>query len=385
MNQKVKYFFQLMALITLAGTSNASVKFSGFASAGVITGDLETPFLSGQDLIGESSSFGADNTVGIQVAADINQQIYFATQLLGKGTVDSYSVSAQWAYITYKLSKRASVRLGRMNFPVTLFSEFQEIGFSYPWVRTPIEVYNIVPLSTFSGVDLLFTFDLAGINWQIQPFIGSSPGVDVLGISGDVEHAFGATIIAQLENGTLRITAAHVNEVNFEFSTLGTAANLNMDVTFFSAGIEYEKNNVLFISEFLKKDVHNSPKSDFNSISDMMGYYVTLGYRMGEFLPHFTYGDTRSDHRALILLEGSPFPGVPSTVWTAPEDFIIPSNTELFLQKSYVLGLRYNFSQETAIKLDYQKIIPDDGSWGVFLNDPGDSAELLSIAVDVIF
>jgi hypothetical protein len=380
----------LAVLLINAGAANAAVDISGFASVGAMASDTDATFLSGSDVIGESASFGADNTLGLQVSADVNKQTSVAAQLLAKGTVDSYSIAAQWAYISYELSDKVSARMGRLNFPATLFSEYQEIGFSYPWVRAPMEVYTVLPLATYSGLDLVYSFDSGQINWLIQPFIGSSPGIKAVGGSGEATLAYGATLTANLDNGKLSFTATQAEGVEFIFSTGGADLSLNIDMTFLSAGIEYEQNNVVLIAELVNKNIHNNPQGDIRTISDMMAGYITLGYRVGDFLPHFTFSDTRSDHQSAFFPAGSALPsppptGVPAAFWLAPQDMIIPGNGELILQKSYTLGLRYDFSSQAALKVDYQKIIPDDNSWGVFFSDPGDEVNLLSFAVDVVF
>ena len=122
----------------------------------------------------------------------------------------------------------------------------------------------------------------------------------------------------------------------------------------------------------------------------MFAYYLTLAYRMGDFLPHFTYSGTKSEHQPIFIPAGSLLPGlppqdIPSQYWVAPADMLVPSNVELFLQKSYTVGLRYDLNSQAAIKFDFQRMIMDEGSWGVFYSDPGEEVDLISIAVDVVF
>jgi len=388
--KRLKRHSLLAVLIISAGAAHAAVDISGFASAGYIASDSDATFISGSDVISESASFGADNTLGFQLSADINKQTTVAAQLLAKGTVDSYSVAAQWAYIGYKLSDGVSARMGRLNFPATLYSEYQEIGISYPWVRPPVEVYAVLPLATYSGLDLFYSFGSGQLSWLIQPFIGSSPEINAVGGRGEANLVYGGTLIANLDNGKLSLTVTQADGVEFIFSTGGVDLSLNIDMTFLSAGFEYEQNNVVLISELVNKNIHNNPQGDIRTISDMMAGYITLGYRLGDFLPHFTYSDTQSDHQSAFFPAGSALPapspqGIPAAFWLAPQDMIMPSNAELILQKSFTLGLRYNFSSQTTLKVDYQKIIPDDNSWGVFFSDPGDEVNLLSFAVDVVF
>ncbi len=391
----MKYRFlkrhSLLAMLMInAGLANAAVDISGFASAGYVVSDSDATFISASDVISESASFGADNTLGFQISADINKQTTVGAQLLAKGTVDSYSVAAQWAYVGFNLSDDVSARMGRLNFPATLYSEYQEIGISYPWVRPPIEVYTVLPLATYSGLDLFYSFGDDQLEWLIQPFLGSSPEFNSVGGRGEVNLVYGATLIANFENGRLSFTATQADGVGFLFSTGGVDLSLNIDMTFLSAGFEYEQNNIVLIAELVNKDIHNNSQGDIRTVSDMMAGYITLGYRLGDFLPHFTYSDTQSDHQSAFFPAGSALPspppqGIPAEFWLAPQDMVVPGNAELILQKSYTLGLRYDFSSQTTLKMDYQKIIPDDNSWGVFYSDPGDEVNLLSFVVDVVF
>lgn len=388
--KRLKQHSLVVLLTTITGFANAAVDVSGFASAGYMASDTDASFISGPDVISESASFGADNTFGLQIYSDINNQTSVAAQLLAKGTVDSYSVASQWAYIGYKASGNVSARMGRLNFPATLYSEYQEVGVSYPWVRPPMEVYTVLPLATYSGLDLFYSFGKGRINWMFQPFIGSSPKIKAVGGTGEAHLVYGGTVIADSDNGKLSLTITQAEGVEFIFSTGGAGLSLNIDMTFLSAGFEYEKNNVVLIAELVNKNIHNNPQGDIRTISDMMAGYITLGYRLGNFLPHFTYSDTWSDHQAAFFPVGSALPapapqGVPDALWLAPKDMILPGNGELILQKTYTLGLRYDFSSQAALKMDYQKIIPDDNSWGVFFSDPGDEVNLLSFAVDVVF
>ena len=211
-----------------------------------------------------------------------------------------------------------------------------------------------------------------------------------MGGSGTVNLAYGVTLVGGLENGKLSLTVAQADDVEYVFSTGGVDLSINIDMTFLSAGFEYEKNNIVLIAELVSKDVYNNPEADIRTVSDMMAGYITLGYRLGDFLPHFTYSDTKSDHKSMFIPAGSslPFPapaGIPESLWVAPQDMIVPSNGEMMLQKSYTLGLRYDVSSQVALKADYQRIIPDENSWGVFFSDPGKEANLLSFVIDVVF
>jgi len=147
-------YYTLFLMALYITPVHAAVDISGFATAGLVAGDTENSFLSGPDVITESAQFGADNILGLQVNADINSKVNVTGQFVAKAVEDSYDIYARWAYISYEISKQLTMRMGRMNFPGALYNDVQEVGFSYPWVRNPIEAYTLLPITSNSGADL---------------------------------------------------------------------------------------------------------------------------------------------------------------------------------------------------------------------------------------
>lgn len=368
----------------------AAVDFSGFASAGYITGDTEQSFLSGADVVTKSAAFGADNVIGVQVKADINSRVDVTGQFLAKGTLDSYNLEAHWAYISYTLSPDVSLRAGKMNFPGTLYNEVQEVGFSYPWVRNPMEVYTVIPITSHSGIDVLYRFAALNVDWVLQPALGSFPLVKAMGTTIDIDLAYGFSLLGSTDYGKFNFSLINTEDTDIPIPNTPLDLSLNVDFTFAMLGFELEFDDVLLISELIKRDTRVNPNSDVSSESDIFAYYVTLGYRLGNFLPHLTYAASESDTPVRYLPAGSAMPGpppqgVPAPYWVAPQAMMYPTNLELPLQSSYTAGLRYDVNSQTALKMEMQRISPEAGSWGVFYRDPGKRADLFSVAVDVVF
>ena len=382
--------FALLVIFIFSATVQAEIKIGGFATAGLIIGDTENDFVSGADVITESAAFGADNTLGLQVTADVNSKVNMTTQLIAKAVDDSYDVYAHWAYISYELSPDVTVRMGRMNFPGALFSEVQEVGFSYPWIRNPIEVYTLMPISSHSGFDVFYRFEALDIDWVMQSSVGSFPALGAIGATIEIDLAYGFSFSAYTDHGKWNLSIINTEDTNIAIPVGGTEVSINFDVGFATAGFDLEFGNIVVISEIMKKMIKNNPAADIYSKSDMLAYYLTLGYRMGDFIPHFTYGGSQSDHKPVLYPAGSALPGtppsdIPAQYWVAPTDMLVASSVELFLQKSYTAGLRYDYSSQVALKFEVQRIVPDKGGWGVFYTDPGDKADLISMAVDVVF
>lgn len=388
--RKTLRFFGVLSFAFFTCKSQAAVDFSGFASAGYITGDTKQPFLTGADVITQSAAFGADNVIGVQFKADINDSVDVTGQFLAKGVLDSYNLEARWAYITYTLSPELSLRAGKMNFPGTLYNEVQEVGFSYPWIRNPMEVYTIIPITSYSGVDVLYRFDAFNVDWVFQPAIGSFPLVKAMGTTIDIDLTYGFSLVGTTDYGKFNFSLINTENTDIPIPNTPLDLSINVDFTFAILGYDLEFDDVVLISELIKRDTRVNRNSDVPSTSDIFAYYLTLGYRLGNFLPHLTYAASESDNKVHYLPAGSAMPGpppqgVPAQYWVAPQAMVYPTNLELPLQHSYTAGLRYDLNSQTALKMEMQRITPEAGSWGVFYSDPGKHADLYSVAVDVVF
>lgn len=420
-------------LATTAHAENIPVTFSGFASAGVITGDLNHDFFSGTDVISKSSTFGADNTLGLQISAAMSDQVSMTGQLLAKGTVDSYSVDSHWAYIDYHPVNNLSVRAGRLVLPIVMSSEYVDVGYAYPWIRPPAEVYSGIPMTSYSGVDLLYTLNFDSFNLVFQPYVGSVPPANSIGYQIDVQSGYGLNTTMQFDNGQLRMHSMKVNNI------VGTGNsgvfNFAMDAEIHAIGADFEFDNVLLMSEYMLKKFEFSGIPGYKD-ADGRAWYVTLGYRFGKIMPHITYasadmnknqmpalqavmGDLLAQNPALATyLQSNPAlmqafmtdpatalasldmndpavqqlmasldPALLGSLAAAPAmaNMLLPPPPLFYKQDSVTVGVRYDILPKTALKLEYQEIKPKEESWGLFLSDPGNKVQLTSFVIDVTF
>lgn len=424
-----------VALLTSvhAQAESLPVTLNGFASAGFITGDLDHDFYSGTDVISKSSTFGADNTIGLQISAAMNEQINFTGQLLAKGTIDGYGLESHWAFIDYHPSNHLSIRAGRLVLPVFLGSEYVDVGYAYPWVRPPMEVYSGIPLTSYSGVDMLYTLEFDSFNLIIQPSFGSLPPSTNIGYQIEANIGAGLNTTIEFDAGSVHAQAMTVKDVSSSYSN--GLFTLSMDFKEMAIGADLEYNNVVFMSEYMLK------KFEFTGIpgySDVEGnaWYVTLGYRMGKFLPHITYATADMDtnqapalqvmmadllaqnpalaaylqsdpammqafmsdpaaalqsldtsNPAVQQLLASIDPNALAMLASAPDlaNMLLPPAPLFYKQDSVTVGVRYDILPKTALKLEYQEIKPKEESWGLFATDPGDKVRLTSFVIDVTF
>jgi hypothetical protein len=317
-----------------------------------------------------------DSRLGLQFSGNINKRMTATAQLIARGRGGNNTIETDWAFVGIDVAPQTQVRTGKLKFPTFLISDYYEVGYAYPWIRPPQEVYTLNPLTTLVGVDMLYTPKLGSGNLLIQPYWGSNRGeAATTGEQGKVfaspaftstlptgvtapkagdPISFSVPVLAGLNAvwnfpaGSFRMGYTHA-EVNQElFGIVGKSAG------FASVGLTIDWHNIVLYSEYADR---NSDKELELAFPDQRAGYATLGYRMGKFLPHFTY---------------------------AKRDEGADKSPTALKQTSMTAGLRYDVTENAALKAEYQYINPADGNTGLFNSDVKD-ARLYGVALDVIF
>ena len=376
-----KIFFVGIALLcaSVIYAEVPEIELHGFATAGMVLGDIDKEFISGTEVIGESAKFGADNVVGVQLKAQINEQVSFTTQLLAKGTIEGYNLDTHWAFIDYHPRENFSLRGGLLVLPIMMVSEYVDVGYAYPWVRPPTEVYSSIPLTSYSGIDLLYTLEFDSVSLTFQPYIGSIPKENSIDYELQVKSGKGLNSIVRFDQGAVRAQFIRTNgiRVGDDF------AAFEIDADLFSVGVDVEVASLMIMAEYIKKDFDVIGLPGFKKLATN-AWYVSVGYRMDKFMPHLTYAKADTDEEPFVLPAGTPVDTVIGPV-PLPAAAIMPPPPFSYRQQSITLGLRYDFLPRAVLKADFQHSKPFGGSWGLFSSDPGGSVDLLSLAIDVTF
>ncbi len=344
-----------------------NIQFNGFFTVGAAVSNSDVDTQNGN--ISDDVGFAEDTRIGVQISADINKRMSVTAQLLGSADQgQSFDAEFDWGYLNYALSENIDVRGGKIKFPTFLISEYIEVGYAYPWIRPPVEVYSSNPITSITGADLLMRFRVGDSDLLVQPYFGTASNEDALvpqealpalGLPpGTVEYAnFDAKNMAGINvalSGTLGTVRAGYLATQVSASDFGITSN--EDVTFWSVGGNLDWQNIIVYSEYFEREIDGAANAFFPS---QKGWYATLGYRIGRFLPHITYAtlkDNNSNSDPGVALE----------------------------QQSVTAGLRYELGTGAALKLEVQRIEPDDGTRGLLMS-PVDDINIYSLAVDVIF
>ena len=350
-------------------------QINGFLSAGVSEASRD---VSDQNTsFSDSASFDTDSIIGLQTSFHINETTDVTAQLVARGA-DNWDLEADWAFIRYSPTDELSLRAGRMRLPLYLFSESLEVGFSYPWVRPPSEVYAI-PVDNYNGID--GTYNLNAGNWvhSVQLFVGNEND-DTF----ETQVFYGGNLSSNLDAWTIRLSA-YTFDLKFKSSSISQEvddiiAGVKNGGDYFTLANMYDDGSWLLIAEL---SMFKADKPEL--FRDTNAGYITLGKHFGKFLPHFTFAHAETtDEPNYTPPNFGPIPVPPALA----QD---PAN---FTGDSYTLGLRYDLSPNASAKLEwshYTNLDDTGGIWNSLRYDFPDGAndiddiDIVSIVIDAVF
>lgn len=114
--------------------------------------------------------FKPESRVGIQGTVKLTDKLDATGQAVGRATSDSASM--EWAYISYKLSPKLTLQAGRKRIPLYYYSDFQDVGQAYMWVRPPQALYGW-EASNYNGLSIRYSGDINGWGVMTSLFTGS--------------------------------------------------------------------------------------------------------------------------------------------------------------------------------------------------------------------
>lgn len=398
-------------LSVLASSSAQAIQFDGFMTAGaamivdIDDADKGNIYIGGlgDRGISEDLSFEKDTRFGLQISSDVTDNMSVVAQILARGDQGNFNAVIEWAYIDYEFHETTSVHVGKIKQPVYLVNDYVEVGYAYPWIRPPQEVYLLNnPLNTVNGIELLLQFSVGPGTLSFQPYLGSNRD-DIPNAQGayfEAENIYGLDIKYSGSGYTV-----HASNFQCEVTTTGgfTTDNINPfgqdlnvdlngkgDCNVTAAGFNLDMANVVVYAEWTQRTTTETLSRPFG---DTEAYYATIGYRMGKFLPHITFASI--DGEASVVQPGaiSSDPALP--VPGGSFNFPVP------IQTSITAGLRYEVNDSAALKFEYQVVDVEQDpaelqaanqgfNYGLFNTNfsqspPQNDVGIVSVALDVIF
>ena len=358
----------LHAASAQAGDSDASMfSVSGFGSLGVVhssesSADFNHSFTQANGA-GYSRSWSpdVDSRLGAQVSANFSDRLSAVVQLISEQQWDgSFTPIVEWANMKYAFTPDFSVRIGRIALPTTLLSESSKVAYTFPWVRPPVEVNRLMPVTNSDGVDATYRFRFGQIKHSVTAHYGSNkvkaPDGSATGSSSDGRDLVG--LGDTMTNGAITLHFGYLQGrvllwKLFSVPALSALAKERFTITTGSAS--YDPGNWFVTAEALRKTLPLS--------GDQFGWYVSAGPRIGKFTPYLNYAVQKQLSQPGLLKPGG--------------------------HKAATAGIRVDMMENIDFKLQYERVRNDMGNTGALVArtgfQPGGKVGIFSAVVDFVY
>ncbi len=372
--------------------------FSGFGTVGVVhSSENQADFTSSilkPNGAGYSHAWSADvdSLIGGQVTANFTPKLSAVLQVIAEQNYDnSYRPHVEWANIKYQVTPDFSVRAGRTVLPTFLLSDSRKVGYTFPWVRPPLEVYRLAPITASDGVDASYQMRLGEVTNILQAHYGQSDNQLPNG-GGDIKarQSWGLAYTGEYHATTLHIgyesthlTLDSTKPIFDAFRQMGpegiALANKydanNKSLSVITLGARYDPGQWFVMGEVGHLVTHSF-------FGKGTGWYVSGGYRFGKFTPYIVYGESKADNLS--------DPGLANPAAAGLNGALNTLLSTKPVQNTLSIGARWDFMRNAALKLQYDHTNIGAGSSGVLTNlqpgfQTGGSYNVFSATIDFVF
>ena len=375
-------------LVLFSPLSYAEIDISGYASFKAFsnTNDAGASYYNGLAPEGEINTDSRESNLGIQFSTDISSKMDMTVVMSARGgPSQKYNFETEWAYANYKFNDDVSLRIGKVKGPFYMVSDYKDVGYAYPWASVPDEVYSTNPIRSVNGLDLVFQKTINDVTYLGELYYGSGNNTAFVlptalnalnavpasggfctaemraAIPGDCFTA--TTQVSFKTHGMLGFNASVAFDgMSFRLGYFDTKVDAfgqkDLEGSFGGLGMTIDKNNFVVYAEYIVRDTGPGLEAAF---PDAKAGYLTLGYRMGDFLPYVT---------AASLDEGA------DASQFAPK------------QTSTTIGFRYEMDEAAALKIEAKNIKPEANGGaanGLFDSLITENVTIVTVAVDVLF
>jgi len=388
-----------------------AISFSGYGTFGVVrSSERNADYLvdafkpTGPGFTHEWSP-DVDSRLAGQVTLKLAQRLTAVVQVVVQQRYDdSYRPAVEWANLKYDVTPDISVRAGRTVLPVFMVTDSRKVGYANPWVRPPVEVYGLVPVTNNDGADASIRWPFGAVTNTFQATYGRSDSKFPLQNGADTGEAKARQLLALVDTveygfttlrvnyGRARVTIAAFDPLFDAFRQFGPAgaaiadkyALNDKEVTFLGLGASCDPGSWFAIGEWARFDTHSV-------VGRRSAWYVSGGPRFGRLTPYVTYARARNESNTSD--PGLSLAGLPPQVAATAAALNAALNAQLAVvaaQRTWSLGVRWDVLRNAALKAQVDRVRRDEGSNGTFGNiqpgfQPGGSANIFSVAADFVF
>ena len=372
--QGLRYFARLCVLLFIAASACAEpdqpmFKIGGFGTLGASHSsqglgdyvlDNTVPKGTGRS---DYWSLGNDSRIGAQVTATFTPETSAVLQVISEYQADnSYRPSVEWFNVKYTFNPDAYLRLGRIALPTFLNSDSRKVGYSYPWIHPPVDLYRQLSITSSDGVDASYRLDLGEAGNMLKLIYGKNRNDRPTSVSLS-EDMWG--FFDTLEYGQTLLHLGYQERKSASKSRLTGLTGAWIKNSDLSLGASYDTGDWFALTEWIQR----------KSTTQINAMYLSGGLRINKFTPYLSY----SQNSPASFLSGFPAPSV-AAVQSAKRS-----------QSTLSFGLRWDFMSNVDVKFQYDRVKLAHNSNGYLSNvQPGvilygTSFHVLSLVADFVF
>lgn len=411
----LKRCFTLLLLLCLPqlvlADDNSIWKIQGFGTVGGSYQDNEEVGFRSDTRAKNSSqgnfSFATDTKLGLQLDADFENDFSVTIQgLTEQWDSDGAVARIEWANLKYNFTNDLSLRVGRMRASTFMYSDIQNVSYAYNWVRLPQEIYSTLPFRGYDGAELNYVKQINDYTLNAKLFYGygedevvtapTTPpskvklndfkGV-VLGLSTEDFKIRVSYSQAYMTFENTRVDAffdqALPPQAQQTFNDLGQKYQIdNKLVEFYSVGANYDYENFSIVGEYIQ--LQND-----SMMPNTTAAYISLAYQIDAFTPYLTIAQSdRESNYENDLYVANPGADPILNMYNGLDAGFKEIVKELsYAQKSKSIGLRYDFLDNAAAKMqyDYIEVDEDHVNMHFHFDDKLKDMHVFSATIDFVF
>lgn len=402
----------LLSLLVAAAMARADelppsgLRLSGFGTLGYVhSNERQADFSAGAFNAGAAGASGAwsaevDSRLGLQADWRLAPQWSAVVQLVSeRSLLNGYAPQVEWANLKYQLSPDLNLRLGRIALPLLLVGDYRKAGYALPWVRPPVELYTAIPLTSSDGVDASYRWTSGDLSHVTQLFYGHA------------DRAIQPQVRAKAQAMTGLSHTATSGPLTLRLSAMSTRVSANLAAELFTALRQSGPDGAALVQRYAIDDARTSAVAlgvSYDSCDwfvnaevaslishSLLGHrsagYLSGGLRYGDWTPYLGYAAARP--HSVTSTTGPQLTGrdalsrAAGLRMNAGLNYLLSSVPH---QHSVTAGLRWDVASNSAVKLQYERLMVVSGSRGTLVNTQpgfraGHAIGVLSVAVDFVF
>lgn len=315
-------FFVSMVVTTMLtpcasmASEDSSIEFSGFAR--VVAGYLDTDqaYFEGYE---DELTFTEKSLVGFQADYAVTDEISLSGQLLLHSDSQHQS-GLEWLYLSYDPNPDWQLKVGRLRTPYLKYSDVFDVGYAYPWISPPRQLYgSYLFFPRYEGANLRYRFNIDQVYIDVEAYYGEfSDDIDANGAKFhiDANDMYGGIVEVNYNGWQLRGASFLVDKIRAGaegietltsaldqagFADLATFFTINGSTEAYIFGLTYDSLDWVLSAEYV--DV----ASTITILAGIENYYFTVGRYFGEYQFLVTYAKANQE---LTFFENTIPPGV---------------------------------------------------------------------------